>query len=616
MGTSTIAQQSGGGAFEIGTTAGLVSLVIALAAAAAMAWLHVTTRPSRVRAGEPTMDLAAHPPAVVGLLTSGFRVEDQTMPATVVDLAHRGWFSIDDIGGDRVVLQLRSAPADDVLTPYEQRVHRHVERNQTDGVVPAAVLTLGPQGVSEKWFRSFVREVTAHARQLDLCRRRWDLRHVGMAWAAVVVAGAPAALLMNGAPRTSDPAGWGSPGNLFAGIALVVAAALAWAAQRVSRSDDQVDLPAGRAAATHWLGVKRYYLDHGRFDEKPAASVAIWDRNLAYAAAMGLAPLVQRQLPFETEHDRHAWSRATGHWRRVTISYRPPVPSWGDKPLSVALRGLVQAVVTGIVCVAAFTVAGMDVELEQLSDDARRMIGLGALVVAVLAGSVFVVSVLRLLLGVSDVFATRTVEGELVRRRATQQGDRLPPVLRWLWRNQRTRDGAGMKRHQTLRTTYHLAVDDGTESRIRAHRVRRRIHDQVAQGARVRMTVSPRLGYVSAVETLAPPPAGTAGDPSVAHPLIDEAVDRATGAIAGTIGAGGGVAGMASRLESMTDEQGRPVLDQADADGVTLRDRLAQGQSELDRALADPRIAANPVLGKILGTLRGDGRPDDEPAPR
>ena len=41
-----------------------------------------------------------------------------------------------------------------------------------------------------------------------------------------------------------------------------------------------------------------------------AASVAIWDQHLAYATAMGLAQKVQRQIPFETEHDRHAWSRA------------------------------------------------------------------------------------------------------------------------------------------------------------------------------------------------------------------------------------------------------------------------------------------------------------------
>lgn len=614
MGTGIVAQQTSGGALDIGTGAGLTALVLAVIAAAVIAWLHVSTRPTRVRAGEPTMDVGDEPPAVVGLLTSGFRVEDQTMPATVMDLAHRGYFSIDDIGGDRIVLRLRTPPTDDQLTAYETRVLRHVERNQTNGVVPAPVLTLGPQGVSEKWFRSFTREVTKHAQSLGLTRRRWDLKHVGMAWGAVLLAGAPAALLANTAPRTPDPAGWGAPGNLFAGMAFVLTAGLVWVAQRVSRADDQVDLPPGTDAARHWLGVKRYYEDHGRFDEKPAASVAIWDRNLAYATAMGLAPLVQRQIPFETEHDKHAWSRATGHWRRVTVSYRSPVPSWGDRPISVAFRGLVQGVVLGILTYAALYVAGADIELDQLTDDQRRMIGFGALVVAAITATLALVAVVRLVLGVSDLFGKRTVEGELVRRRATQRGDKLPPVIRWLYRNQRDRQYGNVKRGDRLPTTYHLAIDTGDGSRIRAFRVNRRIHDQVRQGAVIRAVVTRRLGYVSSVETITPPPADSPDrDPVEANPLVAETVRRATGALRDRLGAAsaaGGVAGMAGRLEEMTDEQGRPVLDQTDDDGVTLRERLAESTSQLDRALADPRIAGSGIAQQILGTLRGDGEPD------
>jgi hypothetical protein len=176
------------------------------------------------------------------------------------------------------------------------------------------------------------------------------------------------------------------------------------------------------------------------------------------------------------------------------------------------------------------------------------------------------------------------------------------------------RDELGRQRDQGRRRHRYLAVDPGDVDRIVAYRVKPQIYRQVQQGARIRVRVSPRLGYVSAVEVLAPPRPSAAGEPGTLNPLVAEAIDKVTGAVHQRVDAateGRGIAGMLEQFESMTDEQGRPILDAADDDGVTAREHLARSRAEIDRLRTDPRIASTPLLGKILDTLAGDGRSDD-----
>lgn len=622
MSTALLAQDFGTGAWQISTALGAAVLASAVAGVFLALWLRRSTRPSRPRGDDPTMELRSEPPAVVGLLTNGFRVDDATMPATVVDLAARGWYSIDDIGGGRIVLRLRPRPPSEQLTAYEERVLNHVRDRADAGVVPAPALTLGPEGVSERWFRGFARDVTAHGRELGLCRRRWDVRHVVMAWVAVAIAAAPALAVVSAAERTSDPTGWGSIGNLLTGVALVIAAWLFWFAQRVTRSGDQVDTAAGREATAHWQGVRTFYRDSGRFEDKPAAAVAIWERPLAYATALGLAPMVQRQIPFETEHDRHAWSLATGHWRRVEVVYRAPRPGWGDAPWMVAITGVLRAIVAGALAVAGFWVAGteLDVDAVAFTDDQRRVIGLIGLVVAIVMSVLAAIAAAGALLGLSDLFARRTLEGELLRRRERPTGHWLPRPLQWVLaerssrhvRGRRTPIPIGGAVDDRRRRRWYLAVDPGDGERIRALRVRRHLYEQVRQGARIRLTHTPRLGYVTGVETLAPPRTPVADEHDELPPLVAETLERSRSALGVPVG---GLAGALDRLETMTDADGRPILDQADDEGVTLRERLAQGDAQLralrdDPAHGDAR-ARTPLLGQILDTLAGDGRSDD-----
>src|SRR5262249_1458044 len=94
------------------------------AAAAALAlWLlllgyaAVAARPHRTRPGPPSPAPRDEPPAVVSLL--GGRVDRDGFPATVLDLAARGWLVLDhQNGGQLACLLPDSAPAER-LTPYE-----------------------------------------------------------------------------------------------------------------------------------------------------------------------------------------------------------------------------------------------------------------------------------------------------------------------------------------------------------------------------------------------------------------------------------------------------------------------------------------------------------------
>ena len=580
-----------------------IALAIALFAGVGILRLWQAARPRRIEPGAATMDLRDESPAIVDLLTGGFEVEDDAVPATAIDLATRGWYDIEEVSGGNVILRLKSRP-DDPLTAYEARVMKHVEAHASGGVTPAEVMTIGPEGVSERWFKGFVRQVTKEGRKSGLCLRRFDLKHLAIAWLLVAVAVAPAWIVAAASPRIDDPSGWGSVGNLILGIAILAGFAVFWLAARVTRTDAQRDTPAGREAAAHWLGVRDFYRESGRFEDKPAASVAIWERHLAYATAMGLAPVVQRQLPFETEHDRHAWSRATGRWRRVKIRYQALRPGWGQHPGRVAFTGLVQALVFGVFAYFGFYIARAESELDGLDDQQRKWVGLVGLIVAIGCSVLVVSAIIRVVIGVADLFPRRTIEGEVVRRRTYKSLHRLPRVLQWMIYS--GRDQHGMDRDMNRRTKYHLAIDDGTDDRIVAYSVESDIYGLAPQGARVRVKVSPLLGYVSQLEVTAPPPRSAASEPGVLHPLVEETTTAAVGTAAGKLGEA------LTAAESMTDESGQPLLDQTDDEGVSLRERLAQSGEQLDRMRSDPRIANSPLAGifdALGGALGGD--PDD-----
>ncbi len=588
--------------------ASAVALAIALVCGVGVLWVWSSTRPRKVSPGPSTMELGDETPALVDMLTGGFEVDDDAVPATAVDLARRGHFDLEDYGGS-VVIRMRSKAADDPLTAYEDRILRHVRAHVTaDGTTPAAALTIGPDGVSQRWYRGFVREVTKHGRRLGLCRRRFDLKHLAIAWALVGVAVAPAWIVIAAAGRTDDPTAWGSVGNVLLGLAVLCGVGVFLLAGRLTRSDAQADTPAGREAAARWLGVREAYRSTDSFEEAPAASVAIWERHLAYATAMGLAPRVQRQLPFETEHDRHAWSRATGRWRRVRVRYQSFRPGWGEHPGKVAFGGALQAIVYGAIAYIALAAARSESQLDSLEDEQRQWVALGATILALVAGLAAMYALVKLVIGLADLFPRRTLEGEVVRNRTYRTGHRLPKVVQWaMWSGQ---DDQGRTREHRRRTRHHLAIDDGSDDRILAYEVRGTIRRDAPQGARVRVRVSPLLGYVSSVDLLSPPPRSAASEPGVPHALVDDTMKAVGGGLASKLD------DVLERGAEITDEHGRSLLEQTDDEGVTLERRLQESREQLDRLRSDPRVAGSPLAGLLDAFDRSDdnlrARPDAE----
>jgi hypothetical protein len=91
--------------------------------AAAAAWLTVlavtalATRPWRPATGPATLALRGEPPAVVSLLAG--RLARGGYPATLLDLAARGWMRLGEAEPSRVMCQPSARPLDASLTPPE-----------------------------------------------------------------------------------------------------------------------------------------------------------------------------------------------------------------------------------------------------------------------------------------------------------------------------------------------------------------------------------------------------------------------------------------------------------------------------------------------------------------
>lgn len=458
-----------------------------------LASVALATSPRRPRPAEATMELGPEPPALVDLLTDDFEVTSEAVPATLLDLAARGWCTLEAYGPDQTICRLDDGGGD-LLLPYEQRVLDHLRSLASHGVVPAEALTTGPEDASDRWWKGFRREVVADAQARGLCRRRWPRWLPGVAWLGILGAGG---LLWYSGIDSNDEG--------LAPVAVGVIAALLVtmaAASHVATSRRQRDTPAGLAAAARWLGVRRYLVEHGQFADQPAAAVAVWDRYLAHAAAMDLAGLAVQQLPLGAEDDRHAWSAEGGEWRPVVVDYPRFEPGWGRHPAAAIALGLLGAaaslaVMWGTWRYANDTTAGG--LFDEVDPELRRRAGWGALLICALGLVPLGYAAVELWRGVADCFSRQVVEGLVLRTRARSAGLQPPRFVRYFTEPERRGDKDAEPR-------WYVAVDTGEAPRIDAYRVRGRVYRQVSQHQRVRVEVRPRLGHVRAVEHLGPLP--------------------------------------------------------------------------------------------------------------
>lgn len=479
-GAGGVAATLGAGGVLALSKAGERALTFAVAAAVALAvWLlllavlAVATRPDLPGAAPATSDFGGREsPAVAGFLVNRWEVGHEAVPATLLDLAARKVVDIDQVAPDRFICRVRTGAGTATLSDYERQVLDHVRGLASNGVVPCEALTTGPEEDSKGWWDRFRKAVVADARNQGLSRSRWSkgativlgvVATVPAILAATAFVLAPTDKSSSSSSKEDDPV-VGALGLGFVAWMGLMAIPFSLRAERHTKE--------GRAAAARWLGLRDYLQDDEVFDQAPPAAVAIWDRYMAYGAAMGVAAGAVRALPLGAESDTEAWSSYGGKWHVVRVRYPSRLPpGWGSHPLKVAAKGLFILAVFGTFL---RTLAGPLAEaigdfLDKRPPDDQRTVALVVTAVAAVVLSVLAVVVVRsavmFLMGVSDLFAKRTVEGQVLR----------------------------------LRNGY-LAVDDGSAPKVRAWRVEPARLGPAARGAVVRATVTPRLGYVSKVE--------------------------------------------------------------------------------------------------------------------
>ena len=142
-----------------------------------------------------------------------------------------------------------------------------------------------------------------------------------------------------------------------------------------------------------------------------------------------------------------------------------------------------------------------------------------------IAAAVAAFSLAGALCGVADLFRTVEVTGVVLRRRTRgRSSPRAPRFVRWLADRDAPDDPPKVR--------WYLGVDTGDAPTVAAWSVPIGTFDRVGQGARVRASVTPLLGYVRSIETAvvdaAQPSAAPAAtvDVSGSDPVLVDAAAR------------------------------------------------------------------------------------------
>ncbi len=464
------------GSSELKVPEGTQLALVIVAAALTALWILVAVAVRMIRQprepdpGPPSLDTGDEPPAVANLLASNWRVTRDAVPATLLDLAARGHVGIEQVApGEFQVRLLRTDPTG--LQPYEARVLELLVSRAVGGVIPAGALTTGQEEVSKKWWKGFSREVVADAKARGVSEDLWDAKSKTL---VSVLAAGPAVPLGFAYPI------WGAVYYAFGAIAVVGSI---WAGGR------QRHTAAGLEAASVWLGIQEHLRTDEVFDTLPPTAVITWERLLPYGAALGVAAAAVRAIPMGAEDDHRAWSPAGGRWRQVHVSYpRFRSPGWGSSPWLIIFLSLVRfAAAAGLVWLG--TVLTTQADQETNANVARGM-RIGAGWADVVAAVLALYALVQLIRAAADLFLVDRVTGVVLRARRRGSDDQ--PV-------------------------YYLAVDDGSEDRIRAWRVRSLLYHRTSENDRATVEVTRGLGYVRSVEPaptpVAAPPAGAGFTP-------------------------------------------------------------------------------------------------------
>lgn len=350
---------------------------------------------------------------MVSLLASGWSPPEEAAPATVLDLAARGHLELRQPGNDprQTTVHPLDRPAG-ALLPFERRVLDRIRTLARHGVVPVSALTFRDAGEAARWNDRLHAEVVAEARRLGLSRARFSRAAVTGLSAGALGVGAAVfwAVLRFCLTHTQPP-------SLVAGLVLGGLAALLVLGPlgRLSAGDlGERDTDAGREVAARWLGVRRWLRAHETFSGLPPAAVAVWDRYLAYGAALGASQSASALLDLGMGDRRRVWSGFGGTWRRVRVRYPRWWPHYGRRATELAAPAA-RAVGAGAILVLFNWVPRA--ALPSLVGEGVIEAGWFDLfeIFAFLAGAVLIpLGLLRLAQVLFDVVTRRTITGEVL----------------------------------------------------------------------------------------------------------------------------------------------------------------------------------------------------------
>jgi len=219
----------------------------------------------------------AEPPAVLSWLAG--RLDRDGFPATLIDLAARGWCRFGT--GRPVICELTAEAPIDHLMPYERRAASHLaQRAGSARRIPADALLDGFAGGEEEFRKAFKEEVITDARARGLTRPTLSNSRKGLlCLLAFVPPGA--ALLAEHATRHSSGLIW---------LCVIYFAVLCGTA---AGTDSDRLTPAGQAALEAWDGAAL---------------------DAAHATALGRGPAL-----FTSRDKKAVWSGYGDNWRQLTI---------------------------------------------------------------------------------------------------------------------------------------------------------------------------------------------------------------------------------------------------------------------------------------------------------
>jgi uncharacterized membrane protein YgcG len=263
--------------------------------------------------GRYVRELPDDPPAVVDALMHWGDVRSNAVGATMIDLAQRGFLTIEQTSVDRgilpdhvdyrytlidpaVIAELEREPdeddddedaADDIDGPAPNGVLRGFERATLEQVFSRgstvtqselARAARKQRRESSKRWRHFEQSVERNVQARDYLRGDLPLPYV----VNVTLAGIVALVAV---------------GALSLGAWIGGGVALAWAAVQLSLTPLlRSRTPKGHLRYHQWLGVRNYLRDFSQLGSAPAGHLVLWERYLVYAVALGVSDDLARGL--------------------------------------------------------------------------------------------------------------------------------------------------------------------------------------------------------------------------------------------------------------------------------------------------------------------------------